>query len=193
MRKGEKRPDLYRARIGTCPVCSNEFRAVKDTYRRKQKFCSKECWSHRNPPREASCVTCNNKFSTYEKTKVYCSNECRNKHYPERFKGSASHFWKGGKTRASKIVRSSSAYAKWRKAVFERDGYACVECGAKSGKGKRVEIHADHIKPMAYHPELALEITNGRTLCAPCHKETDTWAWRARWKFTGQKAELING
>ena len=37
MKKGEKRPDLYRARIGICPICNNSFRAVKDFKERKQK------------------------------------------------------------------------------------------------------------------------------------------------------------
>ena len=32
-----------------------------------------------------------------------------------------------------------------------------------------IKLHADHIKPYANYPELRLEITNGRTLCVPCH------------------------
>ena len=47
MRKGEIRPDLYKARIGICLICGKEFRAVKDFKERKQKYCSKECWSIR--------------------------------------------------------------------------------------------------------------------------------------------------
>jgi len=35
------------------------------------------------------------------------------------------------------------------------------------------------IKPFAYFPELRLVIANGRTLCIPCHKKTDTYLSKA--------------
>lgn len=46
-KKGKKYPHLRRARTGQCPICGKEFRAVNDTYKRKQKYCSKECWKNR--------------------------------------------------------------------------------------------------------------------------------------------------
>jgi len=61
-------------------------------------------------------------------------------------------------------------YRDWRKAVFERDNYTCVECGAKS-----VPLNADHIKPWVHYVESRYEISNGRTLCVPCHIATDTY------------------
>lgn len=82
---------------------------------------------------------------------------------------------KGGLTPLNKKIRNSSEYKLWRKAVFTRDNYTCLWCGARNGKGKSIEIHADHIKSFAHYPELRFAIDNGRTLCRPCHKTTDTF------------------
>lgn len=72
-------------------------------------------------------------------------------------------------------VRWSSEYKAWRKAVFERDDYSCIWCGAKE-----TELHADHIKAFSKYPDLRVDISNGRTLCKPCHIKTDTWGGFSR-------------
>lgn len=72
-------------------------------------------------------------------------------------------------------LRYSTKMKEWRKAVFVRDNYTCQLCGARNGNGKAIYLEADHIKPFAYFPELRFEIDNGRTLCKPCHKTTDTY------------------
>lgn len=89
-------------------------------------------------------------------------------------KGEKSHFWKGGKTEAGRIARESFQYDEWRLAVFKRDGYACVECGKS-----KCFLNADHIKPFAFYPDIRFDVSNGRTLCVPCHKKTDTFGRRA--------------
>ena len=89
--------------------------------------------------------------------------------------GSDSHLWRGGITSENRKVRASFEYKEWRRLVFERDNYTCQECNAKNGDGKAIILHADHIKQFAYHPELRLDINNGRTLCIDCHKKTDTY------------------
>lgn len=63
----------------------------------------------------------------------------------------------------------------WRKAVFERDNYTCQICKVR---GK--QIQADHIKPFKYFPELRWILSNGRTLCVPCHRKTDTYGRRGQ-------------
>lgn len=88
--------------------------------------------------------------------------------------GENNHKWKGGITPINTKIRNSTEYRDWRIAVFERDNYTCQECGSRG-----VTLNADHIKPFAYYPELRLCIDNGRTLCVPCHKETDTYLWKA--------------
>ena len=94
----------------------------------------------------------------------------------ENQKGNKCHFWRGGVTAINKIIRMSLEYRLWREAVFKRDNYTCVWCGARNGNGKRIELHPDHIKSFALFPELRFAIDNGRTLCIDCHKKTDTYA-----------------
>ena len=90
-------------------------------------------------------------------------------------KGKNHHNWKGGITEVNHKIRTSLEYKLWRKAVFERDDWTCIWCGAKNGNGKTIVLNADHIKPFADYPELRFAIDNGRTLCKDCHKKTDTW------------------
>ncbi len=93
----------------------------------------------------------------------------------EAKRGENHHNWKGGISSINSRIRQSKEYKLWRKSVFERDNFYCVFCGYKS-RGKRpADIHADHIKPFAYYPELRFAIDNGRTLCIPCHKKTENY------------------
>lgn len=84
--------------------------------------------------------------------------------------------WKGGITPINAHIRASNEYKLWRKAVFERDNYQCIWGGKEHGK----KLHADHIKPFAYFPELRFAIDNGRTLCVDCHKTTDTYGVKVK-------------
>lgn len=57
--------------------------------------------------------------------------------------------------------------ARWeavRLACFERDGYACLECGTDE------DLQADHVLELEEHPELAFELENLQTLCGPCNR-----------------------
>lgn len=85
-------------------------------------------------------------------------------------RGKDNPAWKGGVTSANKIARHSYQYKDWRTAVFERDNFTCVGCGDRG-----VYLHADHIMPFAFYPELRTELSNGRTLCVPCHESTPTY------------------
>lgn len=95
--------------------------------------------------------------------------------FSESKKGPKNPNWKGGVTFGNRKIRRSFEFKLWRESVFKRDDYTCIWCGARNGNGKNVELHADHIKPFAYYPELRFAIDNGRTLCRPCHMSTDTW------------------
>ena len=91
-------------------------------------------------------------------------------------RGSKHWWWKGGKTEKLKYAyRFSLEYKIWRRGVFERDNYTCVDCGAKSIKGKKVYLEADHEKPQSLFPELRYDINNGKTRCKDCHRKTKTY------------------
>lgn len=164
-----------------CTNCQIEYQKPPSD---NSKFCVKAChseymrksgtFSGANNPKWAggevkkSCLECKRSFGVkpYRKdTANFCSQKC------------SSNFRDEGKRTIDKKIRQSWGYKKWRTAVFERDGYQCVECGDRNfeGRGKTVILQADHIKPFALHPELRLEVSNGRTLCLPCHKATGTY------------------
>ena len=81
--------------------------------------------------------------------------------------------WKGGITPINKKIRLSKKYSLWRTKVFERDDYTCVLCGIR---GCYLEV--DHLKPFSLYPNLRFDMDNGRTLCLPCHKNTNTYFWK---------------
>lgn len=84
--------------------------------------------------------------------------------------GPLNHLWRGGITKENDKIRRSFAYKDWRRRVFERDDYTCQGCGVRGGK-----LNADHIRSFAWFPELRFELSNGRTLCVPCHRATPTY------------------
>jgi hypothetical protein len=96
----------------------------------------------------------------------FCSKLCA----ATQWKGEKSAWWKGGLTAKADQLRKSPEYIAWRTSVFLRDNKACVWCGYKGP-----DIEADHIKPRYLFPELTLELSNGRTLCKDCHKETASY------------------
>jgi hypothetical protein len=68
-------------------------------------------------------------------------------------------------------------YASWREKVFKRDNHTCVKCKERGGK-----LEADHIKPWCEFPKLRYRISNGQTLCKPCHKEKTKTDLSKYWK-----------
>jgi len=80
-------------------------------------------------------------------------------------KGHQPANWKGGITPIMARIRTSQPYLNWARAVKKRDNFTCQMCGTRGGR-----LHSDHILPFATHPELRLDLDNGRTLCAPCHR-----------------------
>lgn len=88
--------------------------------------------------------------------------------------------WKGGITPINKKIRGSLEMKKWRETIFKRDNWTCTLCYVRSKKNKAIILHADHIKPFAYFPDLRFDLNNGRTLCKDCHSKTDTFCGRSK-------------
>lgn len=65
--------------------------------------------------------------------------------------------------RHSKAVIGSKRWPALRMQAKRRDGFCCVQCGA------RCRLEVDHVKPVRTHPQLAFDLTNLQTLCVSCH------------------------
>lgn len=152
-------------RKNICKNCKIEFTRSKNP-NRIYSFCSYHCRAEfvsSDKKIRLFCCQCRNEFSVlnYYKNQrccsVYCANLFKNK----------------GKTSNATKIRNSLVYRVWRKGVFERDNYTCQICGNIGGK-----LNADHIKRFSDYPNLRLELSNGRTLCVPCHLKTDTFGNR---------------
>jgi len=153
-----------------CPKCKKEFskpyNESKKAWDTRHVYCSKQCMLEFKPKINLSCWECGGYFIVQnhrKETAHFCSHECN------------SQYRNQGKRTADKVIRQSAKYKAWRTLVFERDNYSCVLCGIKNGLGKTIYFHADHIQPFALYPELRFEISNGRTLCVPCHLKTGTY------------------
>jgi hypothetical protein len=82
-------------------------------------------------------------------------------------RGAGNVNWKGGISKERDKLKATLEYKAWAFSVYSRDRFLCQLCGTKC---KRPEAH--HIKPLRDVPDLALEISNGITLCGPCHELT---------------------
>lgn len=81
------------------------------------------------------------------------------------FLGESNPNWKGGKPAKWQKERCSYLSKEWSKSVRVRDRHTCQHCGISG-----VKLHAHHVKPWKHHPELRYEVSNGLTLCSPCHQ-----------------------
>ena len=88
--------------------------------------------------------------------------------------GSNNGRWNGGITTENMKIRFSQEYKNWRTSIFKRDNYTCQNCGVYGG-----ELNAHHIKSFSDFIEERFNIDNGITLCVDCHKETNTYGWKA--------------
>lgn len=75
--------------------------------------------------------------------------------------------------------RRGIRYYKWRRAVLERDSYACQDCGAK---GTKRSLHAHHKLWWSKFPSLRFSRDNGKTLCFDCHVRIHPWLNWKRYK-----------
>ncbi len=174
--RGEKNHKWKGGQVSiTCKVCRMDYKV--DPYRAKtSKTCS---------------TICNKKW---KQTPEYCL--ALSKVHRERVKLGLHNFYRGA-TELNKLLRQTAEYRIWRKSVFERDAYKCQFCGI-GGK-----LNADHIKSFAVilaennlktlddalNCNELWNVENGRTLCVPCHKTTETYGLRTL-AFINKRIEI---
>lgn len=156
-----------------CGWCGVEFAPAKPT----RRFCSRSCATRMQmtlQPPTTNAGSFRPGFVPWN-TGIRWT---RGPHTEEtKRKISAAHLNNGRprKTPELELLRKGNAYKTWRRAVFERDDYRCQICGERSRAGHRVSLVADHILPFARFPALRFRVSNGRTLCDGCHKQTPTY------------------
>jgi hypothetical protein len=170
-----------------CKNCQKEFNkkpSDSQKYWIKKMFCSSKCSGTFNNTAQ-KLMGIKRPKDVIEKLKQTMFKKGqkpwnKNKEFPQ-ISGKNHPNWKGGISNngSRRYIMTTLEYKIWRRSVFERDNYTCIWCGIRSAKGVRVTLHADHIKPWSLFPELRFEIDNGRTLCEPCHRTTDTWGAKA--------------
>jgi 5-methylcytosine-specific restriction endonuclease McrA len=181
---------MGKLRMYICQQCGKEFQSNKGCVTRAPKYCSRECaarsqagrtpwnkgkhiWDTRPHPRGTlgmKGLGAGRRASAEARRKL--SEAHTGLEYPT-IQGEGHWNWKGGVTDKNEAVRKSAAYKRWRRAVFERDDYTCTECGKRGGR-----LHAHHIVPFSVDEEGRFNVDNGRTLCARCHKNTDSFGNR---------------
>lgn len=161
-----------------CLYCKKEFRKSYSVSKKTflgTKFCSKRChysarrWGYHakkyvSKKLTKNCEACNKKFEVYPYRKNmahFCSRKCSGS---VRW-GKRGINWRGGITSINRVIRQSQDYKEWRTKVFKRDNYTCQDCGIVGGW-----LEVDHKKMFSRFPELRFEVSNGRTLCKPCHR-----------------------
>lgn len=155
------------------------------------RFCSRQCGFDSHITKiTKKCLSCGVEFKVKknrEFTAKYCSLNCYDKHSTNNPFYNKNHTfenrklmssikqdigiseWKYFTTRERARIMGTAQYRRWKETVYERDGYACVWCGATD------KLNADHIKSFAFYPELRFDVDNGRTLCVPCHETTPSY------------------
>jgi endogenous inhibitor of DNA gyrase (YacG/DUF329 family) len=166
-----------------CEVCKIEFQShVSSVKYHGARFCSKECkdifnrstnsysWKGRA---NRICKSCGKEFEIeYWRLNdigrgQYCSRQCKVKDMLEHPR---VIYHSKNSTLEELNARNRQAVSRWRKACLLRDDYKCIQCGNTD------DLEVDHIKPFAIFVELRAELSNGRTLCHKCHKQTPTFA-----------------
>lgn len=178
-----KKPDGFLS----CEICSKQMpyrntliaRSTKYAYKKTARFCSTKCSSYwrnilNNPAQTAEGRLKISKSAIKRGTYFLLTKQAREKQ-KKSISGNGHWNWQGGITSENKRRRNLAEYKQWRSKIFARDDYTCQICRKRGG-----ELNADHIKPWSLYPKLRLKLSNGRTLCVECHKNTDTYMGRIK-------------
>jgi hypothetical protein len=117
----------------------------------------------------------------YEHTEEHRINESLGQF--RRISEGKHNFYIDGRSKFEDRLRGTPEWRFWREAVFKRDNFTCRWCGEK---GCYLEPH--HIKKRSNYPKLVFKVTNGITLCRPCHNKTKG----KEYKFEGFFTQILN-
>jgi len=168
-----------------CKICRCAFRVRPSALKNGKCCCSRMCADLSKkingiPANKRGsfkkCNYCNQDF--YVQTcdtqrRKFCSQKCYSAHLRTQV-GSLAYAWSGVRSNDSTMRDSAEAKA-WRIKVFTRDNFTCAYCGKRGGN-----LEAHHLKPFSTHPDLRFDVSNGQTLCEPCHRTTDSFGSKAR-------------
>ena len=146
----------YRRTPPPCKICGQ---TVSRNKMNRNIYCSLDCYRiaqrERLSDRIFTCVICGNQAAAISRyaaqRRKYCSRECAGV---------------GRRTdiqHLNKIIREHSTIAAWSKAVQERDGHACQDCGNTD------DLHSHHIETVYSLLRRMLDPENGVTVCIGCH------------------------
>lgn len=160
----------------TCKHCNKVFEVQPYAAKTgRKKFCSKICFFK---GRELKCLFQAGHVDLVPPEKRGHSEETRKKISEKQratTKTGPEHpNWRGGLRSERKQAMAKYQYRDWRKFVFSRDNWTCQICNVRGGY-----LEADHIKPWCLFPNLRYDVSNGRTVCKPCHKKLDTYGTKA--------------
>lgn len=156
----------------TCEHCGKEQKRSPSQINSAHLFCSVSCKvSYYTLSETVSCKTCgqlfSKKLSQIRKSgnRHFCSRSCTA--IGKRGTGGEGHpLWNPKKTQKEReLDRKIPGYSTWRTDVYEKNKYTCQCCGKIGG-----DLNAHHILPYGEFPGLRLDVSNGITLCVPCHK-----------------------
>lgn len=158
----------------TCETCGKEFdRIISWISSDKKNYCSRECANEglRVKKPILICDFCGKQFERYPSEikkmsergyrHVFCCHKCRAAMIATQFNPPKPY---RGFTGSTPNQRNNGEYKQWRKAILKRDNYICQDCGVTN-----VLVCAHHKKAFSLYPELRYDVSNGITLCFPCH------------------------
>lgn len=146
----------------------------------KRKYCSYTCWGLVRRRPMPPCADCSKPLSKRENIRCHrCASNHRRSIPRLRL------------VPLNRAVRGMRECREWRTAIFRRDDFTCQICAVRGGR-----LNADHhpiplsrlVQDFAvafpdetlWVPNAATyapfwDMSNGRTLCEDCHKETETY------------------
>ena len=153
-----------RIRCQKCCVCKNCGKQMPDA---SDDFCGNSCagkWKYKNSDKVKAALI----SVIYCKQRGLSISKARKGKPRYDMRGDKNPQWNGGTSRIERHTEMGRVeYVEWRRAVFARDGFKCMNKLCTSGSSK---LHAHHILSWKDHPDKRYDVANGITACVPCPK-----------------------